>query len=111
MGILAGNPGNWACVPLSIRLHDGLQSVHDWKGTSVSHASHVLKMIGDAAFFFIKRESVIHSPEPAAADSIERPGRGSEKVNHGKITVGRERQVSDDGGKPKFNVLSESLCA
>ena len=63
------------------------------------------------AFFFIKRESVIHSPEPAAADSIERPGRGSEKVNHGKITVGRERQVSDDGGKPKFNVLSESLCA
>ena len=48
LGILAGNPGNWACIPLSIRLHDGLQAAHSWKGASVSHASHVLKMIGDA---------------------------------------------------------------
>ena len=48
LGILAGNPGNWACIPLSIRLHDGLQAAHGWKGVSVSYASHVLKMIGDA---------------------------------------------------------------
>lgn len=48
LGILAGNPGNWACIPLSIRLHDGLQAAHEWKGAPVSLASHVLKMVGDA---------------------------------------------------------------
>ena len=48
LGILAGNPGNWACIPLSIRIHDGLQAAHEWKGAPVSLASHVLKMVGDA---------------------------------------------------------------
>ena len=48
LGILAGTPGCWACVPLSIRLHDGLQAAHEWKGAPVSLASHVLKMVGDA---------------------------------------------------------------
>lgn len=48
LGILAGNAGNWACVPLNIRLHDGLQAAHGWKGASISLASHVLKMVGDA---------------------------------------------------------------
>ena len=48
LGILTGNPGDWACVPLSIRLHDGLQAAHTWKGASVFLASHVLKMVGDA---------------------------------------------------------------
>ena len=48
LGILAGNPESWACVPLSIRLHDGLQAAHEWKGASVSLASHILKMVGDA---------------------------------------------------------------
>lgn len=48
LGILAGNPGDWACVPLSIRLHDGLQAAHAWKEAPVSLASHVMKMIGDA---------------------------------------------------------------
>lgn len=48
LGILAGNPGNWACLPLSIRLHDGLQDVRGWNGASLPPASHVLKMVGDA---------------------------------------------------------------
>ncbi|RAZ95406.1 transposase, partial [Klebsiella oxytoca] len=26
LGILAGSVRNWACIPLSIRLHDGLQA-------------------------------------------------------------------------------------
>ena len=48
LGILAGNKKNWACVPLSIRLHDGLQAACGWKEASISPASHVLKMVGDA---------------------------------------------------------------
>ena len=45
LGILAGNTGNWACIPLSIRLHDGLQAAGSWKNASVSCASHVIQMV------------------------------------------------------------------
>lgn len=48
LGILARHAKNWACIPLSIRLHDGFQAAHEWKGASISCASHVVKMIGDA---------------------------------------------------------------
>lgn len=48
LGILAGNIRSWACIPLSIRLHDGLQASMDWKGTTVSDASHVVQMVEDA---------------------------------------------------------------
>ena len=48
LGILAGNTGNWACIPLSIRLHDGLQAASDWKNVSVSCASHVIQMVENA---------------------------------------------------------------
>jgi len=48
LGILAGNPGSWACIPLSIRLHDGLQAAREWKDAAVSGASHVVQMVGDA---------------------------------------------------------------
>ena len=48
LGILAGSVRNWACIPLSIRLHDGLQAAREWKGTSVSGASHVVQMVEDA---------------------------------------------------------------
>ena len=48
LGILAGNIRSWACIPLSIRLHDGLQASMDWKGTTVSNASHVVQMVEDA---------------------------------------------------------------
>lgn len=46
--ILAGSVRNWACIPLSIRLHDGLQVTKEWKGASVSSVSHVVQMVEDA---------------------------------------------------------------
>ena len=48
LGILAGGIRGWACIPLSIRLHDGLQAAKGWKGASVSSASHVVRMVEDA---------------------------------------------------------------
>ena len=48
LGILAGSVRNWACIPLSIRIHDGLQAAREWKGASVSTASHVVQMVEDA---------------------------------------------------------------
>ena len=48
LGILAGSVRRWACIPLSIRLHDGLQAAREWKGASVSAASHVVQMVEDA---------------------------------------------------------------
>lgn len=48
LGILAGSIRNWACIPLSIRLHDGLQAAREWKGAAVSSASHVVQMVEDA---------------------------------------------------------------
>lgn len=30
LGILAGSTHNWACIPLSIRIHDGLQTAREW---------------------------------------------------------------------------------
>ena len=49
LGILAGSVRNWACIPLSIRLHDGLQATREWKDASVSSASHVVQMVEDAS--------------------------------------------------------------
>lgn len=48
LGILAGSVRNWARIPLSIRLHDGLQAAREWKEASVSAASHVVQMVEDA---------------------------------------------------------------
>lgn len=48
LGILAGSARRWACIPLSIRLHDGLQPLSQWKGAAVSCASHVVQMVEDA---------------------------------------------------------------
>ena len=48
LGILAGSARNWACIPLSIRLHDGLQAAKGWKGSAVSGTSHVVQMVEDA---------------------------------------------------------------
>ena len=48
LGILAGRVRNWACIPLSIRLHDGLQAAKEWNGASVCEASHVVQMVEDA---------------------------------------------------------------
>lgn len=46
LGILAGNSHARACIPLSIRLHDGLSAAGAWTGTSAS--SHIVKMVEDA---------------------------------------------------------------
>ena len=48
LGILAGSTRSWACIPLSIRLHDGLQAAKEWKNASVSSGSHVVQMVEDA---------------------------------------------------------------
>ena len=48
LGILAGSIRSWACIPLSIRLHDGLQAASGWEGAAVSCASHVVQMVEDA---------------------------------------------------------------
>lgn len=48
LGILAGCSRSWACIPLSIRLHDGLQDAKGWNGASVSSSSHVVQMVEDA---------------------------------------------------------------
>lgn len=48
LGILAGRIHSWACIPLGIRLHDGLQGASEWAGASVSSSSHVVQMVEDA---------------------------------------------------------------
>ncbi len=53
LGILASSERNRACIPLSIRLHDGLQAAGGWKDAAVSRPSqasafHVIQMVEDA---------------------------------------------------------------
>lgn len=48
LGILAGSIHNWACIPLSLRLHDGLQAASGWEGACIPAASHVVEMVEDA---------------------------------------------------------------
>ena len=48
LGILAGGDKERACVPLSIRLHDGLRAAVGWDGAPVRAASHVVQMMEDA---------------------------------------------------------------
>lgn len=48
LGILAGNDHTRACIPLSIRLHDGLAAARKWGGASISASSHVIQMVEDA---------------------------------------------------------------
>lgn len=48
LGILAGAARSWACIPLSLRLHDGLQAAREWEDTAVSGDSHVVQMVENA---------------------------------------------------------------
>lgn len=48
LGILAGSIRSRAFIPLSIRLHDGLQAAMGWKGAAISDLSHVVQMVEDA---------------------------------------------------------------
>ena len=52
--------------------------------------------------FFIERELISYNGKPTAAERNERPGGGPEKVDHGKVTIRGEGQVTDDGGNAKF---------
>ena len=45
---------------------------------------------------------LFYGREPAAADGLQGPGGGPEKVNHGEIAVRRERQVTDNRGHTKL---------
>ena len=45
VGVLIGKVREFSCVPLSLKLHDGLQAVCDWNGTTP--VSHVIQMIRD----------------------------------------------------------------
>lgn len=47
LGVLAGNVSKCFCMPLSIRLHDGLQPASSWDGSGISAASHVIRMVED----------------------------------------------------------------
>ena len=48
LGILAGSIHNWACIPLSLRLHDGLKAARNWEGPHIPAVSHVVQMVDDA---------------------------------------------------------------
>ena len=45
VGVLAGMLGKMACIPASLRLHDGLQDAAAWEGSWLSGESHVVQII------------------------------------------------------------------
>jgi len=47
LGILIGNTSKRFCLPLSIRLHDGVQFLKSWEKASIAAASHVIQMVDD----------------------------------------------------------------
>ena len=53
IGVLAGNGTKMFCIPLSIRIHDGIKTIRKWlkeeenKGIEYNDASHVVQMIQD----------------------------------------------------------------
>ena len=47
LGVLIGSEKRLSCVPLSARIHDGLQATKDWENSAVSGESHVVEMIKD----------------------------------------------------------------
>ena len=75
LGILAGNIHTWACIPLSIRFHDGLQAAKGWKGASVFSASHVVRMRTWRSLPRQKSCTAFEKPRP------RRPGRGGAAVH------------------------------
>jgi hypothetical protein len=48
IGILLGNAGKLFCTPLSMRLHDGNETVGAWAGDPLTGDSHVVRMIREA---------------------------------------------------------------
>jgi hypothetical protein len=47
LGVLVGSALKWFCLPLSIRLHDGLQPAASWECSEISVSSHVVRMVED----------------------------------------------------------------
>lgn len=58
VGVLVGNARRFFCVPLSMRIHDGLQSLTEW-GENVT-VSHVVQMMrdGSSAAQSLKRDAL-----------------------------------------------------
>ncbi|MPM69152.1 IS4 family transposase ISCku4 [bioreactor metagenome] len=49
IGILAGSPLKWFCLPLFMNLQDGVKTILDWEGSSSQRQdSHVVQMIEQA---------------------------------------------------------------
>lgn len=48
IGVLAGNLSKWFCIPLSIRLHDGLQPMSQWEHAPNEAGTHIVRIIQDA---------------------------------------------------------------
>jgi hypothetical protein len=54
IGILAGTPQKWFCLPLFMNLQDGVKAIFGWRATSeTSPGSHVVQMI-DQAFVAVR---------------------------------------------------------
>ena len=45
VGVLAGFMGKLACLPASLRIHDGIREAASWEGSDVSDESHVVQTI------------------------------------------------------------------
>ncbi|MET1247711.1 transposase [Sporolactobacillus sp. STCC-11] len=45
VGILIGNAGKLFCLPLFLRLHDGVQTIRQWETCDENQDSHVVQMI------------------------------------------------------------------
>ncbi|WP_100489769.1 transposase, partial [Sporolactobacillus pectinivorans] len=45
VGLLIGDAGKTFCLPLSLRLHDGIQTIHQWENDGEAQGSHVVQMI------------------------------------------------------------------
>ena len=45
LSVLIGTEDKLACLPLSTRIHDGLQAMASWEGADVSAESHIVQMM------------------------------------------------------------------
>lgn len=48
IGILAGNPDKWFCMPLFTNLQDGVKTILHWENPALRQESHVVEMIKNA---------------------------------------------------------------
>lgn len=48
LSVLIGTEEKLACLPLSTRIHDGLQAMASWDGVDISSESHIVQMMRNA---------------------------------------------------------------